>query len=112
MPDQPVDDRPIRVDDARDDADEIDAARSVDACPRCGEHRLAVLEFPALTSTIFEPVSDAFGIITDARRPGVPGIGCLACGTEWSSLAEFRADRTDGVGQPARPGPDAHDERT
>ena len=89
-----------------------DDARSADACPRCAAHRLAILEFPALTSTIHEPASDAFGIVSETRQPGVPGIGCLACGAEWPSLAAFRAEQLEGPGAAPVAEAGAHDART
>ena len=66
-------------------------ARSADACPACGAHRLAMIDFPKLPGTAYLPASDALGIPVGPSQGGAPGIGCLACGASWPSLSAFRA---------------------
>jgi len=82
--------------------------RSRYVCPRCGEHRLAIIEFPKQQSVGFVPANEIIGM----GEPTVltpPAIGCLACGAEWPTLAAFReesgevdeadqADEADEVG--------------
>jgi hypothetical protein len=66
-----------------------DHARSEEACPVCGEHRLALVRFPGETP----PDDEAPGAIlgaTLARDDEAPAIGCLACGAEWPDLGSFR----------------------
>ena len=65
--------------------------RSRYACPRCGEHRLAIIEFPQQHSTGFVPANEIIGM----GEPTVltpPAIGCLACGAEWPTLEAFREE--------------------
>jgi len=65
--------------------------RSRYACPRCGEHRLAIIEFPRQHSVGFVPANEIIGM----GEPTVltpPAIGCLACGAEWPTLAAFREE--------------------
>jgi hypothetical protein len=66
-------------------------ARSAETCPVCGAHRLATIDFPRLSGAPYLPASEAVGIPTSSDRPALPGIGCLACGASWPSLAAFRA---------------------
>ncbi len=66
--------------------------RSKDACPRCGAHRLALVEPPDVELTSVQVANDTLGIPTDVRLQGEPAIECLACGTEWPDLASFRRD--------------------
>ena len=78
--------------------------RSRDACPRCGEHRLALVEPPDVEMTNVQVANDTLGIPTDVRLQGEPAIECLACGGEWADLAAFRSEQaggqplTDGAG--------------
>ncbi len=64
--------------------------RSAEACPVCGEHRLTLIDFPAIGGAGGILGSDvaAAGVVDGA---GQPGIGCLACGAEWIDLATFRS---------------------
>ena len=66
--------------------------RSLDPCPSCGEHRLAVIDVPDIELTDYQIANQTLGIQTDVRLEGPPGIECLACGTAWSSVEELRAD--------------------
>jgi hypothetical protein len=66
-----------------------DDARSEDACPVCGEHRLAVLHF-AEEGALDDQAPQAVLGATMAPPDEPPGIGCLACGAEWPDLAAFR----------------------
>jgi hypothetical protein len=69
--------------------------RSRFACPKCGEHQLAVIEFPDQRTVGFEPANEIIGM----GEPIVmtpPAIGCLSCGAEWPSLEAFRAE-VDGT---------------
>ena len=66
--------------------------RSAEACPVCGAHRLAVLDFPYVPTTGYQPFAELVGI-GEARPRSRPGIGCLACGSEWADLDAFRAAR-------------------
>lgn len=66
--------------------------RSAEACPECGAHRLAVLEFPYLPTTGYQPFAEVVGM-GEARQRSGPGIGCLACGSEWADVDAFRAAR-------------------
>ena len=79
----------VRVHDQHDDG-----SRSAHACPRCGAHRLALLEFPSITALPYQPHSELIGM-GEPRAAGMPGIGCLACGAEWPSLAELEAEGAD-----------------
>ncbi len=70
--------------------------RSTEACPTCGAHRLALLEFPEVPAVGYQANSEIIGM-GELREPRAPAIGCLACGAEWSDLAAFReARRADG----------------
>ncbi len=66
--------------------------RSAEACPACGAHRLAVLDFPYIPTTGYQPFAEVVGM-GEARQRSGPGIGCLACGSEWADLDAFRAAR-------------------
>lgn len=63
---------------------------SRDACPDCGEHRLAVIEFPTIPTAGYQPYNELLGM-GEAHEQSAPAIGCLACGAEWRDLDEFRA---------------------
>ena len=63
--------------------------RSMEACPVCGEHRLTVLHFPETSVLGVRPYDELYGF-GDRQADTAPGIGCLACGSEWESLDEFR----------------------
>ena len=65
--------------------------RSREACPRCAEHRLRLVEAPVTELTSFQVGNQAMG--SDTIVEGAPGIECLACGAEWSDLAAFRAEQ-------------------
>ncbi len=66
-----------------------DRKRSDEACPACGEHELAVLDFPPLSGTGYQVNSELLGM-GEPKDAAEPGIVCLACGTEWDDLAAFR----------------------
>ena len=69
--------------------DETTEGRSADACPVCGEHRLAIIDFPELTGGGRSPAAEVVG--GSGSDPTVPAIGCLACGAEWEDVNAFRA---------------------
>jgi hypothetical protein len=75
-------------------------ARSREACPRCGAHRLAVIDIPDVSYQPYDPANAMQGIRTDFRLQGTPTIGCLACGTEWEDLPGLRAEQ---AGAPVDP---------
>lgn len=64
--------------------------RSADACPVCGEHRLTLLYFPSVDPTGVRPYDELLGF-GDVHADTPPGIGCLACGGEWETLAGYEA---------------------
>ena len=64
-------------------------ARSAEACPVCGAHRLTLLYFPETSATGVRPYDELLGM-GDAASDTPPGIGCLSCGSEWADLEEFR----------------------
>ncbi len=80
---------------ARPDPAVDESARSDDACPRCGAHRLALLSLPQIDTTGYRPLDEAYGM-TGGPRLEAPAIGCLACGADWPNLAAFRAERAGG----------------
>ena len=63
--------------------------RSVQACPVCGAHQLALIDFPEISTVGYQPYSEIIGM-GEAQERNEPGIGCLACGAGWSSLQAFR----------------------
>jgi hypothetical protein len=67
-----------------------DEARSAEACPECGAHRLAVLSFPEETSADDTAPQAVLGGSL-ATVDEAPAIGCLACGAQWPDLEAFRA---------------------
>ena len=69
-----------------------DAGRSREACPVCGAHELALIYFPHVDVTGIRPYDDMLGF-GDIKAGEEPGIGCEACGSEWSSLEDFRRAR-------------------
>jgi hypothetical protein len=72
------------------------ADRSLEACPVCGEHRLALLGFPEVSGSSYLPSSEAFGIRgEDPLTATPPAIGCLHCGAEWPTIDAFRAAQAD-----------------
>jgi hypothetical protein len=66
-----------------------EAARSSEACPACGAHRLAILTFPDLAGGN-RPAEAEVVLIGRSADPSPPPIGCLACGAEWADLDAFR----------------------
>jgi hypothetical protein len=68
-----------------------DSARSEDACPRCGAHRLALLQMPEIDLTDYHPLDEAIGM---GMTPSLeqPAIGCLACGAQWPDVGALRAE--------------------
>ena len=75
--------------------DSADEARSEEACPLCGEHRLTLLYFPDTSVMGVRPYDELYGM-GDRPADTAPGIGCLACGSEWPDLAAFRRATEDG----------------
>lgn len=84
--------RPQPVDDP-----ELAAARSEEACPRCGRHALSLLDFPHVATTGVQPYAELLGM-GELRADQVPGIGCLACGAQWSDLTAFRSAKESAGG--------------
>jgi hypothetical protein len=78
-----------------------DSARSAQACPRCGAHRLALLSLPDIDTTGYRPLDEAYGM-TGGPSLEQPAIGCLACGADWPNLAAFQAE-ADGADKDASP---------
>ena len=66
--------------------------RSREACPNCGAHQLAVAQDEAPDLRQARPYDELLGM-GDPVVHQPPGIVCLACGTEWDSLDDFRANR-------------------
>ncbi len=65
------------------------SSASVEACPVCGAHRLALLEFPHVSGAVHLIDSEMFAVrMMPDQTP--PGIGCLACGSEWEDVTSFR----------------------
>jgi hypothetical protein len=73
--------------------------RSADACPVCGEHRLAIIDFPELPGGVASPAAELVG--GRGSDPLAPSIGCLACGAEWADVEAFRraADEAGSGGE-------------
>lgn len=68
-----------------------DDARSREACPVCGEHRLTLLPLPRVDVLGVQPYNELLGFRDIAGRPDLdPAIGCLSCGSEWPDLTDFR----------------------
>lgn len=63
--------------------------RSVEACPVCGEHRLAVLKYPHVDVVGVQLYNEIYGF-GDKSSDTPPGIGCMACGSEWPDLEAFK----------------------
>ncbi|HVA85032.1 MAG TPA: hypothetical protein VNF73_01815 [Candidatus Saccharimonadales bacterium] len=72
---------------------------SVQACPVCGAHRLALIDFPEISTVGYQPYSEIIGM-GEARERVEPGIGCLVCGAQWSSLQAFN----EGAGAATKAG--------
>jgi hypothetical protein len=64
--------------------------RSADACPVCGSFQLSLLYFPNVDATGVRQYDELLGF-GDAHADTPPGIGCLACGSEWATLAEYQS---------------------
>jgi hypothetical protein len=60
-------------------------------CPVCGQHRLALEEFPHIDTLGFAPYTDVIGM-GDPGKHALPGISCLNCGTRWASPEAFASD--------------------
>jgi hypothetical protein len=71
-------------------AEEVDTERSREPCPVCGEHRLTLLYFPDTSVAGVRPYDELYAM-GDKSADTAPGIGCLACGSEWPDLEAFRA---------------------
>jgi hypothetical protein len=71
-------------------------SRSREACPACGAHEVALVEFPDIPVVGAQPFNEVIGM-GDPSAP-MPGLECHACGAEWPSLDAFRAaaDATRG----------------
>ena len=78
-------------------SDPVSEERSKEACPVCGEHRLTLLHFPETSIIGVRPYDELYGM-GDAAPNTEPGIGCLACGSEWPDLEEFRRAQKLGNG--------------
>jgi hypothetical protein len=63
--------------------------RSEEACPVCGQHRLTLLYFPETSLQGVQPYNELYGM-GDKSADTPPGIGCLACGSEWPDIDAFR----------------------
>jgi hypothetical protein len=74
--------------------------RSSDACPVCGRHELALIDFPEVTATGYMPANEILGM-GEPTEPSPPAIGCLACGSEWPSVEAFREALTAAPGSAA-----------
>lgn len=100
-----TDDRDGRVEDGVEDEAELDRsdgetglpgaaddpkARSEQACPACGAHRLTILDFPDVPALGYQAYSELLGM-GELHASTPPAIGCLECGAEWHDLAAFRA---------------------
>lgn len=71
---------------------------SKDACPRCGQRQLAIIDMPQLENPLpFEPANELFGMGTDLHLGGSPSIGCLHCGAEWPDLGAFRREASGNL---------------
>jgi hypothetical protein len=66
-----------------------DTGRSAEACPACGAHRLALLDFPSTPVAGYQAYAEIIGIV-ELQPEQRPAIGCLACGEEWPDLGSFR----------------------
>ncbi|MEX2548491.1 MAG: hypothetical protein WD830_12010 [Chloroflexota bacterium] len=69
--------------------DAADDTRSKEACPVCGERQLTLLRFPTVDVLGVQPYAELIGM-GDPSPDTPPGIGCLACGSEWPDLNSFR----------------------
>ena len=69
--------------------DSTDDLRSAEACPVCGEHRLTLLYFPETSVLGVRPYDELY-FLGDKTADTPPGIGCLACGSDWTDLEAFR----------------------
>ena len=65
--------------------------QSTESCPVCGANELELLYYPTVDVTGVRPYDELLGM-GNAKPDQLPGIGCRACGSEWATLAEFRAD--------------------
>jgi len=70
--------------------DDKGTGHSREACPVCGAHALQLLYFPNVGATGARQYDDIFGF-GDVKPDQQPAIGCNVCGSEWESLAVFRA---------------------
>ncbi|MGH2513207.1 MAG: hypothetical protein ACRDGQ_11030 [Candidatus Limnocylindrales bacterium] len=75
-----------------DDVPDDETARSAAACPRCGAHRLALLNLPQIDTTGYRPLDEAYGLVSSGPLFEEPAIGCLACGAEWPDLGAFQTE--------------------
>jgi hypothetical protein len=63
---------------------------SDEACPACGAHEVALVDFPSVSAVGYQVFSETIGM-GEVKESTPPAIGCLACGAEWADLAAFRA---------------------
>jgi hypothetical protein len=71
--------------------------RSNEACPVCGAHRLALVEFPTVSGAANPAASEVFGATTTPDQTP-PAIACLACGCDWPDLPAFRLAQSGAAG--------------
>jgi hypothetical protein len=70
--------------------------RSRDACPVCGEHRLAIGPDQRPDLRQIRPYDELIAM-GDPAPDFEPSIECLACESSWPNLADFRAaERGEG----------------
>jgi len=62
----------------------------------CGEHRLALVDFPDIHGSV-QPVDNELLGVSAAGDASPPAIGCLACGAEWPDLASFRSSVAEAI---------------
>lgn len=79
-----------------------DDARSAETCPRCGAHRVALLDFPDVPTVGYQVAAESLGF-TEAGPQASLAIGCLACGAEWPDLDAFRAESATSGTRPPEP---------
>jgi len=67
-----------------------ESTRSDQACPACGAHELALIDFPSVSAVGYQVFSETIGM-GEIKETTPPAIGCLNCGAEWPDLDAFRA---------------------
>jgi len=76
-----------------------DSTRSDEACPACGAHQLALVDFPSVSAVGYQVFAETVGM-GEIRETTPPAIGCQACGAEWADLAAFRAAQAERGAHP------------